>query len=73
MSFECATSVVYDPFAGFLFRTYSRYIKVRDSQGFVDISELSPKLDYLLKVAVTFEWIIGVKGNSTYLLPTDRT
>jgi len=34
-----AANVVYDPFAGFLFRTYSRYIKLRDSQGFVDISE----------------------------------
>jgi hypothetical protein len=32
-----AQSLVYDPFTGFLFRTYSRYVKVRDSQGFVDI------------------------------------
>jgi len=31
------TSLVYDPLTGFLFRTYSRYVKVRDSQGFVDI------------------------------------
>jgi len=30
-------NVVYDPLTGFLFRTYSRYVKVRDSQGFVDI------------------------------------
>jgi len=29
--------LVYDPLTGFLFQTYSRYVKVRDSQGFVDI------------------------------------
>jgi len=32
-------------------------VKVEDGQGFVDILELSPKLDYLKRLGVTFNGI----------------